>query len=202
MTAPIDFYFACPSPWSYLALDALGELASRFGREIAYKPIEVERAWEETGTGRPLGEKPQALQDYRHVDLPRWAEFRGVEIEPSPKKLDPQTKFLTSKMIIAARQSGGDPYVLTRAFMQGLWIGNKDISDAPTVREIADSAGFDGGALLATSDSRAVLDEWSANTTEARGHGVWSVPSIVVNGELFYGQDRLELIAWRLQNTD
>ena len=198
MSAPINFYFACPSPWSYLALDALVELATRFNREIAYKPIEVERAWEETGTGRPLGEKPQALQDYRHVDLPRWARFRGVDIEPSPKKLDPETKFLTSKAIIAARQSGGDPYQLTKAFMRGLWIDNKDISDPATVSEIADAAGFNGSALVAAADTADVLDEWSANTTEALNHGVWSVPSIVVDDELFYGQDRLEMIAWRL----
>ncbi len=198
MSAPIDFYFACPSPWSYLALDALNGIGARHGRDIRYKPIDVERAWEETGTGRPLPEKPRALQNYRHLDLPRWAAFRGVEINPTPKKLAPATKFLTSRAIIAGRQAGYSVYPLVRAFMRGCWVDDKNISDAATVAALANDAGFDGNALVAAADSPAVRDEFAANTVEALNYGAWSVPSIVVDGELFYGQDRLEMIGWRL----
>ena len=91
MSAPIEFYFACPSPWSYLALGELIRIGRAYGRTIDYKPIDVERAWAETGAGRVLGEKPPVLQAYRHLDLPRWAEFRGVEIDCTPKKLVPAT---------------------------------------------------------------------------------------------------------------
>lgn len=198
MSATINFYFACPSPWSYLALDALKGLAARHGRGIAYKPIDVEHAWKETSTGRPLGEKPQALQNYRDIDLPRWAAFRRVEIDPTPKKLAPATKFLTSRAIIAARQAGHDVYPLVRAFMRGLWVDNRDISEAATVTALATAAGFDGAALLAAAGSPTVNEEFAANTVEALQQGAWSVPSIVVDGELFYGQDRLEMIDWRL----
>ena len=198
MSASIEFYFACPSPWSYLALDALNGIGARFGRDIRYKPIDVEHAWGETRTGRPLPEKPQALQKYRHLDLPRWAAFRGVEIDATPKKLAPATKFLTSKAIIAARQAGADVYPLVRAFMRGCWVENRNISEAATVAALANDAGFNGNALVAAADSRAVGDEMFANTIEALNYGAWSVPSMVVDGELFYGQDRLELISWRL----
>lgn len=202
MSRAIDFYFACPSPWSYLALDALRDIGEQFDREIAYKPIDVERAWRETNTGRPLDEKPQALQQYRHRDLPRWAEYRRVEIDPTPKKLNATTKFLSSKMIIAARQQGDDVYPLVRAFMRACWIDNEDISDALTLESIANAAGFDGVALLADAAKSAVADEMAENTSEALQYGAWSVPSFVTDGELFYGQDRLDMMIWRLNGDN
>lgn len=85
MTAPIDFYFACVSPWSYLAVDELKRLADSHGRTIAFKPTDVGRTWGETGAGRPLGDRPQVLQDYRLIELPRWAAWRGTEINKRPK---------------------------------------------------------------------------------------------------------------------
>ena len=198
MSSPIEFYFACPSPWSYLALDELRRIGDAHGRPISYKPIDVERAWAVTGAGRVLGEKPPVLQDYRHLDLPRWAEFRGVEIDCTPKRLAPENKFFTSKVIIAARQRGDDVYPLTRAFMRACWIQNRDISDPAIVAAIASEAGYDGNALADAATAPPIIDEFAANTEDALRQGAWSVPSIVVDGELFYGQDRLEMIARRL----
>jgi 2-hydroxychromene-2-carboxylate isomerase len=62
--------------------------------------------------------------------------------------------------------------------------------------------GLDGAALLAAAESSAVADEMAANTDEMLAAGGWSVPSFVVDGELFFGQDRLEMIAWRLDGGD
>jgi 2-hydroxychromene-2-carboxylate isomerase len=201
MNAPINFYFACASPWSYLALDALVAIGDAHKRSVAYTPIDVERAWDKTGTGRPLGQKPAALRGYRDLDLPRWAAYRGIDIDPAPKSLAAETKFLTSRVIVAASQSGVDVYPLVRAFMRACWVDNQNISDPPTVVAIADEAGFAGAALLAAANSAAVQQYLEANTAQALADGVWSVPSIIVDGELFYGQDRLEMIAWRLSGS-
>ena len=73
MSDPIKFYYACISPWSYLAVDALKTLAEKHGRDIAYKPTHVGKQWQGTGAGRPLGDRPAVLQAYRLVELPRWA---------------------------------------------------------------------------------------------------------------------------------
>ena len=108
MTAPIDFYFACISPWSYLAVDELKRLADAHGRTIAFKPTDVGRSWGETGAGRPLGDRPQVLQDYRLIELPRWAAWRGTEINADPKHF-PVPYHLSSNVIIAARQTGAGP---------------------------------------------------------------------------------------------
>ena len=107
MSNPIKYYFACISPWSYLGLDGLVDIASKHGRDIALMPIDVGRGWKETGAGRPLGERPEVLQSYRLIELPRWAAWRGVPINAEPKHF-PVPFLLSSHVIIAARQAGLD----------------------------------------------------------------------------------------------
>ena len=200
MTAPIDFYFACVSPWSYLAVDELKRLADAHGRSIAFKPTDVGRTWGETGAGRPLGDRPQVLQDYRLIELPLWAAWRGTEINTRPKHF-PAPYQLSSNVIIAARQTGADVYPLTRALMRGCWVDELDVADSEMVGRIADGVGLDGAALLAAAETQAVSDELAANTDDSLKAGAWSVPSFVVDGEMFFGQDRLEMIAWRLDGN-
>ncbi len=200
MTAPIDFYFVCVSPWSYLAVDELKRLADSHGRTIAFKPTDVGRTWGETGAGRPLGDRPQVLQDYRLIELPRWAAWRGTEINKRPKHF-PAPYHLSSNVIIAARQTGADVYPLTRALMRGCWVDELDVADSETVGRIADGVGLDGAALLAAAETQAVSDELAANTDDSLKAGAWSVPSFVVDGEIFFGRDRLEMIAWRLDGN-
>ncbi|MDG2270308.1 MAG: 2-hydroxychromene-2-carboxylate isomerase, partial [Alphaproteobacteria bacterium] len=118
MSDPIKFYYACISPWSYLAVDALKTLAEKHGRDIAYKPTHVGKQWQETGTGRPLGDRPAVLQAYRLVELPRWAAWRDVPVNTVPKHF-PVPFLLSSSVIIAARQAGADMYEITRALMRG-----------------------------------------------------------------------------------
>lgn len=200
MSEPIKFYFACVSPWSYLAVDALKDIAGKHGRDIAYKPTDVGRTWSETGAGRPLGDRPEVLQAYRLIELPRWAKWRGVPINTEPKHF-PAPFVLSSRVIIAAGQAGAEMYGITRALMRGCWVDERNIGDPGDVAAIADSVGLDGAALVAAADSDAVTAELEANTDESLADGVWSVPSFIVDGEPFFGQDRLEMIDWRLSGN-
>jgi carboxymethylenebutenolidase len=152
----------------------LKRIADAHDRAIAFKPIDVGRSWSEAGSGQPLGNRPQVLQDYRLVELPRWAAWRNVPLNSEPKHF-PTPFLMSSGVTIVARQAGTDVFALTQALMRGCWADELNISDADTV-----------------------ADEMSANTDEALAASAWSVPSIVVDGELFFGQDRLEMIAWRL----
>ena len=198
MTASaIDFYFACSSPWSYLATARLQAIAASHGRMVAYRPIDVGRAWSTTGGGRPMDQRPQVALDYRLVELPRWRAFRDVRLNTEPAHF-PVDHWLSSRVIAAARLDGADVYPLTLAMMQGCWADELNIADPDTVSGIADKAGFDGKKLLAAAQDPAVDAAIAADTDALMAVGGWSVPSIVVDGELFFGQDRLELIEWRL----
>jgi 2-hydroxychromene-2-carboxylate isomerase len=194
---PIDFYFVCLSPWSLLGIDLLQEVAARHGRSVAFKPVNVARSWQETGAGRPIGERPKVLLDYRLVEIARWAKYRAMPLNVHPKHF-PVPYTASSHLVIAARRAGADPYPLTRAIMRALWIEERDIADPTELARIADGLALDGAALVAAIDSQPVIDELEANTDEMIAAGGWSVPTYVVDGETFYGQDRLEMIDWRL----
>ena len=118
MTANIDFYFACSSPWSYLAIEGLQAIAARHDRKVALRPVDVGRAWSTTGGGRPMGERPQVALDYRLVDLPRWRDFRKVRLNVQPKFF-PVDHWLSTRVIAAAQIAGADLYPLTLALMRG-----------------------------------------------------------------------------------
>ena len=180
-----------------MGLDALVELADKHGREIALKPTDVGRTWSETGSGRPLGERPDVMKSYRLLELPRWAAWREIPVNSEPKHF-PAPYLLSSHVIIAAGQAELDTIGVTRALMRGCWVDERNIGDRDDVARILDGLGLDGAALVAASDSAAVAAELSANTDEALVDKAWSVPSFVVDGELFFGQDRIEMIDWRL----
>lgn len=197
MNNPIKFYFVCLSPWSYLAMEVLQNIADRHDREIVFKPIDVGRAWAETGAGKPLRDRASVLQDYRLVELERWANWRGVPLNSTPKH-HPVPFTLSSSMIIAAIQSGLGAFEITRALMKGCWVHEKDISNPDDVLAIVDSVGINGKELLDMAESDEVASVLSSNTDDALLDGAWSVPSFVVDEELFFGQDRLEMMDWRL----
>ena len=104
-------------------------------------------------------------------------------------------------MIISAILSGLGAFEITRALMKGCWVQEKDISNPDDVLAIVDSVGFKGKELLDMVESEEVASVLSANTDEALLDGAWSVPSFVVDGELFFGQDRLEMLDWRLSGS-
>ena len=196
---PIKFYFVCLSPWAYLAIDNLASIASRHERTVEFKPIDVGRAWQETEAGKPLHDRPLVLKEYRMIELERWAEWRGVVINRLPK-YHPVPFALSSNVIIAAMKAGLDVLKITRALMQGCWVYEKDISNADDVRAILEGIGVDSKPLLELANSDEIASVLVANTNEALSDGAWSVPSFIIDGELFFGQDRLEMIEWRLSN--
>jgi 2-hydroxychromene-2-carboxylate isomerase len=78
-------------------------------------------------------------------------------------------------------------------------VEERDIADHPTLAAIADENGMDGDALLEATKEAAVQSEYQANTDEAVARGVFGAPTYVFDGELFWGQDRLDMLEWRLR---
>ena len=85
--------------------------------------------------------------------------------------------------------------------MRGCWVDELNIDDKADVAKIIESVGLDSKTLMSAIENKSVADEMSSNTDEALSLGVWSVPSMVLDGELFFGQDRLEMMIWRLDGN-
>ena len=128
-------------------------------------------------------------------DLVRWADVRGVPLRFSSRF--PVNTVKPLRMIIAAPDLLRGP--LVKAFFRAIWVDDRDVGDEAELVAIADSVSTDGRALLDAARGEAMRAALRRATDEAEAAGVCGAPCFVVDGMLFWGQDRLELVEAALQ---
>jgi 2-hydroxychromene-2-carboxylate isomerase len=193
MTRAIDYYFFVVSPFAYLGGAELARIAREQGATVNVKPIEVKTVFAETG-GVPPAKRPKPRQDYRFVELRRWREARGLPLTLEPAHF-PVPDALAAGAILAA---GDDALKLSQAVLRACWAEERDISDADTVRAIADETGLDGAKLVELSQRDDTQAEFQRITREAIDRGVFGSPWYIVDDEPFWGQDRLDFVERKL----
>ncbi len=196
MARAIDYYFSLISPWTYLGGDRLMEIAREHGAEIRVKPVKLSVIFPKTG-GLPLAKRPPERQAYRLVELKRWSAHLGMPLTLHPKYF-PTDESKAALMVIAAAAKGQDAAKLAQAFLRACWAEERDLADETTIVEIAGVNGFDGQGLLQAGQSPESAAQYDANTEEALAAGVFGSPSYVADGEVFWGQDRLDLLAAKI----
>jgi 2-hydroxychromene-2-carboxylate isomerase len=192
----IDYYDSMSSPWTYLGHPRFMELARRFGLIIRHKPMDLLKVWSVSG-GLPLKQRAQQRQAYRHQELRRWRELLNVPCNLEPA-YHPVADRRACYMAIAAAQGGLDWNKLAYAMLRAVWVEERNIADHDTLIVIANEQGMDGKVLLAATHEAAIAAEYESNTDEAMKLGVFGAPAYVFDGELFWGQDRLHMLEWRL----
>ncbi len=192
MSRTIDYYFSLHSPWTYLGHATFLDIAARHGCAIAYRPVPLRAVFDETG-GLPLPKRHPVRQRYRLMDLQRWRERRGVKLVLQPKHF-PFDPSLADRFLIAIVSAGGDPGRFMGEIMAGVWSRDEDMTQPGAVAGVARSCGFDAQALALAADSEAVVQSYEGTIAAAIAAGVFGAPSYVLDGEVFWGQDRLELL--------
>jgi 2-hydroxychromene-2-carboxylate isomerase len=192
MPRSISYYFTLQSPWTYLGHAAFLAVAARHGCAIAYRPMPLRSVFDETG-GLPLPKRHPVRQRYRMVELQRWRERRNVPLVLQPRHF-PYDPSLADRVVIAIADSGGDPGRFMGDVLAGLWARDEDLSRPERIGALADAAGFDGRALLTAAEGDNARRRYDEIRTEAVAAGVFGAPSYVLDGEVFWGQDRIELL--------
>jgi 2-hydroxychromene-2-carboxylate isomerase len=188
----VDYYFTPASPWTYLGHARFVAMAARHGARIAVKPVDLGRVFPVSG-GLPLPKRAPQRQAYRLVELARWRDFTGVPLNLHPKHF-PVPADDAARLIVAADLAAGTEAALTLAgaLMRAVWAEERDISDAATRAAIVAECGLDAAALAARADEAA--SRFDAFTAEAIERQVFGAPWFVIDGEPFWGQDRLEFV--------
>lgn len=196
MPKHITYYLSLVSPWTYLGHERLGEIASRHGATIDYVPVTVSAVFPKTG-GLPLPKRAPERQAYRLVELKRWQQVLDVPLNVEPKHF-PTDDRPAARLALAAKAQGHDIAGLTLAILRACWVEERDIADLATLREIADACGLDGAALIEESGAEAGQQRLDAACEQAIAAGCFGVPWYDVEGEPFWGQDRLALVEKQL----
>jgi len=188
----IDYYFAVPSPWTYLAGPRFEKLIKKYGLKVNWKPYEVPRVFALTGT-KPVLQRPPQIQENRLNELRRWREYLDMPLNLHPKFF-PADATPTARMLISANQTGGELSKLANAYMRAYWVEEKDITDTTTLINIADQLGWKGKGVFENSTASTVLAEYEKNSEEAVKRNVFGTPTWIYKDELFWGQDRLDFL--------
>lgn len=192
MSTTIDYYFSMVSPWAYIGHDALHAMAERHGVTITYRPVALMSVFERAGS-LPLGQRHPTRQSLRWLELQRWREKRGLDLTLQPAHW-PYDATTADRTVIAAIAAGHAPAGLIRAIYAGTWEQENNLGDDAVLAATADAAGLPGTELVEASRSDAVVGTYDENTEALIAIGGFGSPSYVLNGELFWGQDRIDLL--------
>lgn len=192
----IDYYFSLNSPWSFMGSDRLARIAKQNGASVNAVPVNLGAVFAETG-GLPLPKRSPERQAYRMMELKRWRDFNGIPLVLEPKHF-PHDESEGVRLVLAARKTGGDAHALSTELLRALWENDEDPTDPAVQDEAARRAGLDAAALrdaLSLEDAKA---EWEALTRQAIANGIFAAPTYVIDGEIFWGQDRLDFVERKL----
>jgi 2-hydroxychromene-2-carboxylate isomerase len=198
MSRQIDYYFSLQSPWAYIGHKLFREIAGAYDLKVNHKPVTLVDLFSETG-GLPLLKRHPARQRYRMVELQRWRDKRGLNFHLQPANW-PFNARLADGVVIAALEAGHDPDPFLRRAFPAVWEEQLNLSDPATLVKLADESGLPGKALVERSRSDEVSAAYEKNREEAVAADVFGSPVYVLDGEVFWGQDRIELLADALKS--
>jgi len=196
----ILYFYSVVSPWSYLGIKRLKEISKKYSAQIIEKPIDlVGKVFVATG-GTPVPQRHISRQNYRLLELKRWGEFLNIKINQKPKFFPPKDPHLPALFCLASIDMGINMDFSSKV-LEHLWVKENDISNIDTLKLIADDLkiSFEELSKLASSDK--IKKIYEANTQEAINMNIFGVPSYIYNNEIFWGQDRLELLEYSLKKN-
>jgi 2-hydroxychromene-2-carboxylate isomerase len=192
MPRRLDYYFSMVSPWAYIGQATFGDIVRRHQVAVTYKPVALGNVFAETG-GLPLAKRHPVRQRYRLFELQRWREKRKLKFAIRPK-FWPFDVTLADRFVIATVEGGHDPDSFLRLAFSAIWEEERNLGDEATLAAVAADAGLPAADLLAAAKNDATQRLYEQNFHDAVGADAFGSPCYVLEGEVFWGQDRLDLL--------
>lgn len=189
MARRLEFFFDYVSPFSYLADSQLPAIAQRTGAELVYRPFFLGGVMQATGNQPPATLPARAA--YMAKDIPRWVRRYGVPFTLNPS-FPMQTLHAMRGALAAQEQDVFAAY--HAALFRAAWGEPRNLGDPAELRDVVAKAGLDADALLARAGAEAVKERLKANTAEAVERGAFGAPTFFVEGEMYFGNDRLDFV--------
>ena len=189
---PIDFWFDFSSPYGYLMSEKIDALAAQYGRKVRWHPILLGIVFKATGSA-PLTLQNPAKAEYSLRDFARSARFMDIPYH-QPDKFPLATQNAARAYYWLHTQDCALARQFAHAAFRALFVENRDISAPETVLEIATNLGVDHAALEAGLQSPEIKARLKEEVDNALKIGVFGSPHVIIDGEAFFGADRLPQI--------
>ena len=192
MSKTVEFLFDVGSPYTYLAYHQLPKIAEAQGAGIVWTPVLLGGIFQATGNKSPA-EVP-AKGRYSNVDLQRWANAYGVNIEMNPN-FPINTLPLMRGAVAMQMRSDEEFHRYLRAIFSAMFEKPRNLNVPAEIGAVLADAGFDPGDFTALISDQSVKDRLKENTAGAVARGVFGAPTFFVGDDMFWGQDRLDFVA-------
>jgi 2-hydroxychromene-2-carboxylate isomerase len=188
MAAPIEFYLDFSSPYSYLASEQIEPLAARYGRSVEYKAILLGVAFKVSGV-RPLADVP-LKGEYSKRDFERSARFAGVPFA-MPEAFPIATVGAARALLWLGDADPPTARAFVHAALRAYFAAGRNISDPAVLADVLRQVGADPDRVLAAIQQSQIKDRLKALVDDSLARGVFGAPFLFVDGEPFWGHDRL-----------
>lgn len=190
----IEYFYSAHSAFAYLGSKRFMEIAKAGDRTITHKPYDLARGIAGVGS-TPTRDRPQNHRAYyfrREID--RWAEHRNAPVMDGYPQHHWNDMTLANGMLIAAALQNANIDPLAHAMLEGHWLNNANLANTETLEALATSVNVDPLPLLDAALTSEVAEIYERNTQEAIKRSVFGSPTYFVDGDMFYGQDHLEMV--------
>ena len=187
----LSFWFDPISPFAYLAFERLPQVLEGLSYEVAYRPVLFAALLEHWGQKGPAEIEPKRAWTFRHV---HWlAQRHGIEIAtPTQHPFNPLALL---RLLLACAPPGGTPNRRAcEAVLRHVWQGGGDANDAQRLRALSEEL-----APRIAPDDASIKRALKASTDAAIARGVFGVPTVEVDGRLFWGLDALPMLSAALR---
>ena len=198
MPASIDYYLAPQSPYAYLGHARFAAIAQAAGAAIRVLPVDLGGKVFPVSGGLPLSKRAPQRQAYRLLELKRFSEWLDVPLVLQPKYF-PVNADDAAKLIIAVDLKDGTQAAMkiAGAVMRAVWLQERNIADEAVLVALLAEQGL-SAPRLEEAHSQTVHQRYEVDSQLAIDAGVFGAPSYVIDGEIFWGQDRLDFVQRRL----
>lgn len=196
MHKQVEFFFDFGSPTSYLAWTQLPQIAARAASQIAWRPMLLGGVFKASGNQSPVA--IPAKGRYMLHDLARFAQRYDVPLAFNPY-FPINTLHLMRGAVGYLDSADFQSYVKT--VFEAIWVQQKNLGNAEVVAEVLRAAGLNPAEFEQLVSAETVKQRLKDNTEEAIRRGVFGAPTFFVDGEMFFGQDRLDFVAEALART-
>jgi 2-hydroxychromene-2-carboxylate isomerase len=194
----IQYYFSPNSPWTYLGHLRFWDIARQRGAAIEVLPVDLGGKVFQVSGGQLLAKRAPQRQAYRLVELQRFADYLHAPLKLQPRYF-PVAAEGAAMLIIAVDLNDGSEAAMhiADAVLRAVWVEERNIADENTLATLLRERELPA-RRLEDAHSQAVQERYEANTQRAIDAGVFGAPSYVIDGEIFWGQDRLDFVERRL----
>ena len=191
MSKKVEFFFDVGSPTAYLAWTQLPALCAQAGAELVYRPMLLGAVFQATGNASPAA--VPAKGRYMDADMARYARRYGVPFAMNPH-FPINTLTLMRGATGAQLRAPERFHDYLRGVFHAMWVEPRNLNDPATAAKSLAAAGFDPAEVMGWANDADVKAALRASTDEAVARGVFGAPTMFVGTEMFFGQDRIELV--------